>query len=139
MTISTEAKIAAALFARLTTLTPALPIAWPNKSFTPPSDGKYLRVSDLPLPTRGISLANDGINEYGGLIQIDVMGPLNDGAEPATERAGAVIAHFKRGTRMDNGGVRVDVVTAYRSPALRDDPRWQVPVTITYRAYAPNI
>jgi hypothetical protein len=138
MAISTEAKIAEGLFKRLSALTPALPIAWPNRSFTPPSDGKYLRVSDLPLPTRGMSLTNDGTNEYSGLLQVDVMWPLNDGEQPATEAAGAVIAHFKRGTRMDNGGIRIDCVTAYRSPALRDDPRWQVPVTVSYRAYAPN-
>lgn len=141
MATSVETKIVEAFFARLQALvlTPAHPIAWPNVSFTPPADSRYLRANELPSPTAGVSLAVDGANEYSGLFQIDVFGPLNTGSSAPKELAGAVVKHFKRGTRLDREGLRIDVMQASIGPALRDDPRWMVPVTVRYRAFARNL
>jgi len=141
MATAVETKIVEALFARLAALTllPVHPIAWPNVSFTPPADGRYLRANELPSPTVGIDIATDGTNEYSGLFQVDVFGPLNVGSSVPQELAGAVVRHFKRGTRLDREGVRIDVMQASIGPALRDDPCWMVPVTVRYRAFAKNI
>lgn len=142
----TETKIAEALFAKLGTLTlsPAVPVAWPNVAFAPPADAQgkpapFLRVNDIPAPTRGLSIADTGTNEYVGLFQVDVMWPHGGGVSAAKETAGAIVAHMKRGTRLDRQSVRVDVTQASVGPVISDDPRIMIPVTITYRALVKNV
>lgn len=146
MALRTETKIAEALLAKLgaLTLSPAIPIAWPNVAFAPPVDSQgkpspFLRANDIPAPTLGLSLSSTGTNDYVGLFQVDVMWPQGGGVSAAKEVAAAIIAHMKRGTQMDRQSVRVEVTRASLGPVISDDPRIMIPVTITYRALVKNV
>lgn len=135
-----ETSIAEALFARLATLvlTPAMEIAWPNISFDPPTAG-YLRATPVPNLASQVTLGDAGKNRFGGLFQVDVFWPQNDGIRPALERAGAVAAHFKRGTVLTRDGINVRITRPPEvRPHLQSPPYLQVPVMIRYQADAAN-
>lgn len=136
--MATETTIRTALLSRLQSLalSPAHPIAWENVPFTPPASGRYLKAYIMPVVKRGISLGDDGTNEHGGILQIDVMAPLGTGAaSPIVE---TILSHFKRGVRLYQPGVRIEIVRAKPETGFVDGPSWKTPVSITYRALAPN-
>jgi len=136
-----ETKIAEGFAARLAALvfTPALPIAWPNVAFTPPASGKYLRANHLPNTTSQISLGTSGQNRHIGLYQIDVLWPLNSGDTAPKEIAGAIAAHFKRGTEFTRETVLIRIPSPPSiAPALVGSASYQIPVTVSYLADVAN-
>ena len=131
-----DTKVMRALFARVGTLTfsPALPIAWPNKEFSPPAGNAWLRVNELPAGTQPFGLPGDPTDRT-GLMQIDVFRPLGEGHVTAKEVAGQIAAHFPAGRRLTSEGVSVKVTRAELGPVIRDDTRIMLPVTIYWRAF----
>jgi hypothetical protein len=137
-----ETRIAEALLARLGALilTPAMPLQGPNLNYKPTNGTAYLRASILPRDTVEVAaIDTSSENDYGGVFQVDVFWPTNEGITNPLERASAVAAHFKRGTTMERAGVKVWVL---RPPSvatpLQDKSWFQVPVSIPYRAFVPN-
>jgi hypothetical protein len=135
-----EGKIEDALFAHLDAFTPAIPTSYPNRDFTPPASGKYLRATHQPNRSFQATLGDAGTNRLQGILQVDVFDRENAGSLPSREMAGALIAHFKRGTRLDAGGGLVVRVNAppYAVAPIQNNGWLQTPVTITYFADAPN-
>ena len=138
--MATDTDITGALFARLAalTLTPTHQIAWPNVEFTPPSSGKFLRANEIPVSAVAVSVAADGSNEYRGIFQVDVFGPLGAGLPTQKAIAAAVSAQFKRGLTLYGGSTRLDVTGSFVGPAMVDKDRAMIPVSINYRAFARN-
>jgi hypothetical protein len=137
MATTVEAKIAEALFAKLEALvfSPVLPIAWTNKAFTPPADGKWLRASDIPASTEPYSLSGASA-EIIGLLQVDVFWPLNRGLAEPKDIAGAIVAHFRPPTDLFlDDGTRVRTTRASIAPHLIDGQNIMLPVTIRYRCF----
>lgn len=135
-----ETSIVEALMARLATLTlsPALPVAWPNVDYTPPAAG-YLRVTHAPNTATQVTLGTEGKNRHIGIFQVDVMLPIIIGISTPMEKAGAVAAHFKRGTVLTKDGISVRITRPPEiRPALQSLPYIQVPVIIRYQADADN-
>jgi hypothetical protein len=135
-----ETSIVEALMARLLTLTlsPALPVAWPNLDYTPPAAG-YLRATHVPNSTNQVTLGSTGKNRHVGIFQVDVFLPIMTGISTPMERAGAVAAHFKRGTTLTKDGINVRITRPPEvRPALQSLPYIQVPVIIRYQADADN-
>src|SRR5690349_358560 len=133
-----QSSIEMALFTRMASLTlsPALPIAWPNVSFSPPTTG-YLRVTHVPNIARRIFLNGSDPHQRLGLLQLDVFQPLNKGASAATELAGKVAEWFPADLKMATGAVTVRVTKASDiAQAIADDAFWFVPVTCQYEAWA---
>lgn len=133
-----QGSIEAALFARVASLalSPAIPVAWPNVSFTPPTAG-YLRVTHVPNIARRLFLGSTDPHQRLGLLQVDAFTPLNKGASAATEIAGMVAEHFPADLKMTSGTVTVRVTKAPDvAQAIADDAFWFVPVTVSYEAYA---
>ncbi len=138
-----ETKIWDALAARLATLvlTPAAPVQWPRMAFNKPN-GTYLKVDHLPGATSTQSRIDvTGSNQHVGLLQVSVFVPDKpEGESPVKEIVGAVISHFKRGTTMYREGIRVRVeAPPYAVDPLREKDWLQVPVTIPYIAFIPNL
>ncbi|MBX3490905.1 phage tail terminator-like protein [Parvibaculum sp.] len=131
---SIEARITDALCTRLGTLvfTPAIPVAWPNLAFTPPS-GRYLRASLMRGRTEATAFKTD---TQQGIFQISVFSPVGaEGAIPADNVAGAIVAHFPRGLWLPpNGGVTVRVRRSWAGSAIKDNDRWHVPVSVDWFA-----
>ncbi|HEV7253877.1 MAG TPA: DUF4128 domain-containing protein [Mesorhizobium sp.] len=138
MPLTAEAAIPDALFRHLDTLTlsPALPIAWPGKPFTPPA-GAYLELTFLPNTNRNLFLGNSDPTQHVGLLQVTVVGAPKEQVVALNDIAGRIVAHFAKGTTVEKDGVRVRI-TAKPSvaPPLLDDGRKRVPVSIPYQAFA---
>lgn len=146
---STEVSIWLALRARIASLTlsPTLPIAWPNEPFTPPATGgipqPYLAVDYLPNVTASPFLADDSTDMHRGILQISVCHRLAlgtpQGETAPREVAGQVAAHFPRGLNLFSGGVKVKL---YKRPDIgagvkdNDRQRYVLPVSISYEAFA---
>jgi hypothetical protein len=135
-----ETRIYEALAAQLAALalTPAMPIAWPNVDFKPPATG-YLRASFLPAATGAFARSGTGSNEHRGIFQIDVFWPENKGETEPSNKAAAIIAHFKRGTVLSREGatIRIDD-PPYRGPSLQEPGFLQIPVSVPYHAFIPS-
>lgn len=131
-----ETKVMDALFARLAALTfsPALPVAWPNRAFTPPADRKWLQANEIPASTTPFTLYGDA-SDHVGLMQVDVFRPLNEGIGAAKEIAAAICAHFRPPLLLSSDGVKVKTTQATPGPILVDGDAIKLPVTIRYRAF----
>jgi hypothetical protein len=134
-----EAQIASALLRRLQdlTLTPPLPVAYPDVDFTPPHSGMWLEAQMFPAPTEAVDIAHDGFNNYTGFLQVTVVAPEAGGALPPLEVAAQIMRWFRRGTVMEDGAATVTIFKPpYASPTLQDRATTRTPVTIRYQAFA---
>lgn len=137
--VGIESLITEALLQRLAALalTPALPVAYPNVAFTPPVGGSYLEARE-PLRSSTEAIGISRWNEHTGIFQIDVVYRAQDGAIAPTEIADKVADWFKRGTRLINGSVRVDINEPPSVAAsMADAPYIRIPVSVRYRVFTP--
>lgn len=135
--MSVSATIRNALFSHLATLSIGLPVAWPGEAYQPPA-GAYLKADWLPNRTSGDFMANDSTQEHMGLLQVTVMVPSGSNAQAtATGHADSIATHFARGTVIDLSGLRVRIDQPPSvAPAVIEQDRFGVPVTIRYRAFS---
>lgn len=130
-----ESDIETALFDRVTSLslTPPLPIAWPNVDYTPPTDGLYLAVQHFPNGVSRYSQTGADPKQRIGILQLTVVTPLNQGASNATLIAGQIAEHFPADLIMRSGAVKVTVTDAPSiAPAIKTDASWDTPLSIPY-------
>lgn len=142
----TEARIAEALLAKLDalTLSPALRVAHPGRSFSPVTGETYLRASFITLPTQQPGLAHSSAKRYGGMLQVSIFAPNDDTGMIGTANiAGQVITHFARGTRMDSttGSPATVVLTVEIGPMpptmnspMQESAWWHQPISIPFFA-----
>jgi hypothetical protein len=134
-------RIAEALFERLKSLVldEPVPIAWPFKDFTPPSDGPWLRPTFLPAQPASTAVGEGADNRFVGFVQIDVFYPAGAGLKRPLVIADAVAAHFKRGLVLDAAGFLVSVDRPpFVMSTSRDGAQTMTPVRVYYTADAPN-
>ena len=134
-----ETKVFEAMASHLASLTlsPPLPIVWPNMGAEP--SGDYLRVSFSPASINQITLGDTGQNRHAGFMQIDVFTTEGGGATAPLETAGAIAARFKRGTVLTRQGVTIRIIRPPTiDPPLQDAPWLMIPVTVRYSVDAPN-
>lgn len=137
MAASVETSIMAALFKRVSAFPTPLPIAWPNKKFDRPGDGKYLRVSFIPNTALRLLISSTGKHRHIGILQVSVLWPQNDGEEAAREIAAAVAAWFPCDLPMTSGEVNARVTKRPDAgPLMVEDSGVMIPVTISYEAFA---
>jgi hypothetical protein len=118
-------------------ISPAIAIAYPNISFTPPDGETYLEAVLLPNTTVTRSVSASGSNQHQGILQISVMHPVGKGAIPALEVAGQVIEHFTRGTVLHGDGIAVSIIKQpWSAPPMTEPDRIRVPVSIPYLCFA---
>jgi hypothetical protein len=112
---------------------PALPIAYPDVNFTPPADGKYLRVDLFKNAPFWEGLSTGRIDQ--GLLQVMVVWPRGEGIIKPAEVAALVLEHWSKGTRMfgSGTGVKVNREPWVASP-IPSDHETEMPVTIPWVA-----
>ncbi|KQS55902.1 hypothetical protein ASG17_07580 [Brevundimonas sp. Leaf363] len=139
--MSDPAVVAKLLLARCESLSvgsPAMPVAMPDVSFTPPVDGKgkpkpYLRVSLFPNAPFWAALAVGRVDQ--GLLQVTVVWPKLKGNIKPIAAAGQVIAHFPKGLVLSEGATRVKISgDAWHGAPVPDDTETLIAVTIPWRA-----
>lgn len=123
-----------ALFARCATIvtgSPTLPVAYPEVAFTPPSDGKYLKVEDFSNKPAWEGLSSGSLAQ--GLLQITVVWPRGVGTIAPAQIAQTVIAHFNKGLSLFSGTSRVTITQEpYAASPLTDDISVRIPVTVSW-------
>lgn len=135
-----DARIADALLWHLSQidLTPARPLAWPGKSFSPVVGTPYLFATYMPNATTSTGLAFNAPRDFRGLFQVSVFWPAGRGIVYPLELAGSVAAHFKMGTRIMRSGLKVELNQPPEVAPPIEQPDWlQVPVTVRWRCVAP--
>lgn len=117
---------------------PKLPVSVPEpaETFVPPVDAfdnalPYLDVTFLPNAPKWQGLSTGQIRQ--GLLQVAVVWPKNQGEIRPLETAGAVEAHFAKGTELTSGAAKVRI---HREPwtaaPFRDDIEVRFPVMIEW-------
>jgi hypothetical protein len=114
-------------------LTPPMPVAWENVTYTPSPSIAYLQCAMLPAPTQNpwLGVKSDRLV---GIYQINVYGVQDEGPGPAEATADALIALFPRGGMTQNGvTINIDY-TPTRAKGLNDQNGFFfIPVRIRYR------
>ncbi len=132
----TAAAIGAALKARLGTLSfsPAIPVAWPNKDFSPDGD-RFLQATIVPAPNQRITIRAQ--HRRSGSLIVTVASRVNNGSGEGDGLADAVAAHFPADLILDAGGNRLRITEA---PSIRegfqDGGYWRTPVIIPFEVLA---
>lgn len=143
MANAVEAKIMEALFTRLSTvdLDPLIPdltdrIAWPERNFTAPADGKYLEGVFIPNGNERQHINSDGAHRFIGLLQVSVHWPSGVGAVAPTRVACAVADHFPADLILVEEDVAVRITKRPDVAESMTQPTGpMVPVTIDYEVY----
>jgi hypothetical protein len=144
MTATTiQGKIAEALLARVMSLSvasPTWPVEYPDgTTFTPPADGKYLRVDFLPNKPSAPGLSNTSRIKRQGILQITIVVPPNRGIIPTSDIAQAIADHFPRGLSLANDGVTVSIKEpSWPSGAFVAGDKQQMPVSIPWVAFTAS-
>ncbi len=115
--------------------TEEIPVSWENVDFTPPS-GPYLRGFLLPATTVAAGLGTSAHNMHTGVYQIDVIYPAGQGWGDCASMAEKVRKNYKRGSSLQSGAIIIE--NASTGPAMREDGRYKIPVSVNYRAWLAN-
>lgn len=127
-----QAEIGAAIKTRIASLTfsPAMPVAWPNKDYTPAGE-RFLQVQILPAPNTRLTLG--GRHRLAGSIILTVASKPGNGSGEGDGLADAVAAHFPCDLVLTAGDHRLRITEA---PSIRDgfldNGFWRTPVVIPY-------
>jgi len=115
-------------------LSPVLPVAWPNQSFSAPPTG-YLRVTWIPNINRRLGVGSSDAHRRLSLLQIDVFAAKNQNPAVALEIAGLVAEHFPADLALRSNGRKCRVTkTPDIAQPLPTDTHWMVPVTVSIDA-----
>lgn len=113
--------------------TPAIPVAWENKAFTPPA-GRYVRAHLLPNPAKHLFVDGDG-RSLQGIFQVDLCMPIGAGAGGARALAASLDAAFA--ITMVQGSLRIWLIAPMSAAnAIQEPDRFVVPVSAEYKAFA---
>lgn len=128
-----SAVVANLLLARCATLSAILPVAMPDVTFSPPADGKYLRVGYFTNAPRWQGLSDGAVDQ--GLLQIDVVWPKGQGVVTHRRVVAQVEAAFPKGLRLYAAEV---CVTVNRKPwaasPIIEANRTLTPITVSWVA-----
>lgn len=125
-------QIGAALKAHLAelTFTPALPVAWPNRDFTP--DGDHLTAAIVPAEAERLGVK--AMHRFAGSMVITVCSRGGRGSGEGDGKADAVAQHFAADTRLTlSGGGTLRITQA---PSVRegfiDAGYWRTPIIVPF-------
>ena len=127
------AVVADLLLAHCATLSSILPVAMPDVAFTPPADGKYLRVGYFTNAPRWQGLSSGSVDQ--GLLQIDVVWPKGQGVVAHRRIVTQVVAAFPKGLRLYAPGVRVTINREpWAASPIPEASQTLTPITVSWIA-----
>ena len=119
--------------------TPKLSIATENLDFTPTQGAVYLRPYLLLATPRAAALGVDAPDYQRGIYQVDIMALKGGGWGAAYAIADKLNTALKRGSRLISTGTLAGTTVVVESvaigPAMVEDTRYKIPVSITFYAY----
>lgn len=113
---------------------PPLPIAFENRTFTAPANGRYLRAYLLPAKTNANFLEGTD-REYLGVFQVSIVQPLNAGTASAQTIAIALDTLYP--ISFLEGSTRVYITSPMSAavPIIEPDA-YVLPVSCNFRCLA---
>jgi hypothetical protein len=112
---------------------PSLPIAYPDVTFVPPADGKYLRLDLFTNEPFWQGLSSGRIDQ--GLLQVMVVWPRAEGRIRPLEVAAMVMEHWAKLTTLQGSGTRVRVnKEPWAATPLLSPSETETPITIPWNA-----
>ena len=110
-------------------------IAWENSKFNPDGQETWIRPNLTIFERRPASVGVNSAILYRGLFLLDCYGKQNKGTDATDTLADTLLTNFAYGTILTENSKDVRIRFAERAGALKDDPWYYVPVTITWYAY----
>lgn len=132
------AAIRSAFVQKLQTFPSLPPVAWENVPFVPAPGVSFLRPYLMPAEPSQAELGSNGQNVHVGIYQISVWTPSGVGVSDMQALCAALVDFFKRGTALAYMGQTVNITRAFPGPMIQETDWIHTPVSIFYRAYAPN-
>lgn len=130
------AQVAKAILARcelMETTGPTLPVAMPDVAFTPPADGRYLRIDLFSNAPFWEGLTTGRVDQ--GLLQVTVVWPKGKGLIKPRQAAAQVMAHFPKGLKLFGPATRVTVNREpWAASPIKGDVSTETPITISWTA-----
>ena len=114
----------------------AVPVAWENTAFTPPSSGIYLEEDFLPAENEDVFVQGTKAVRR-GIFQVTVVYPLGRGSQAAAALADKIAEAFPNNAIIDTGN-RALFVNGFADVfnGIIDDTAYRVPVSIPYMVTA---
>ena len=111
-----------------------IPVARENVPITPPSDGLYLAVHDMPATPRTVDLGLR-CRIYSGVYQINVVAPAGTGRTDVVALADRVAELFPEGQEIEGWGFACWIdQTPGVFRGITTSVSYTVPVSLNYRA-----
>lgn len=111
-----------------------LPVAWPNREFTPPASSPYLRVRIVVNDRTAATLGPEGEDRSTGFLEIGVAGLLNYGWRANVDIIDILRAYFQCGVEARYKGNSVRITSTSTSPEIREEGRSWVMVTVYWES-----
>lgn len=113
---------------------PAIPVAWENVTFTPPTT-RHIRAFILPAETQSLDLLGKH-RGFRGIFQVSLCMPIGTGMKATETLVNALDVLFARASYFTAGGVRTQIVTPMSaSTPLQSDGFIITPVSCQYLAH----
>lgn len=110
-----------------------IPFEYPNRKLDPTPEN-YVQVVQLRNNQRNYAWGEGTV--YPGILQLNVVGAVDQGTGPLLDLCDAIVATFPKGRDMRSGGlvVKIEVEPEVLS-TLQDGHKATVPVSIRYRCF----
>jgi hypothetical protein len=83
-------------------------------------------------------LGENAPNDHKGVFQITVKTQKGAGWGDGSEIAGAIVATFKRGTKVTQSTHMITIERSYIGPGFYDADKYCLPVSVDYRCFLSN-
>lgn len=94
----------------ISTLTPSVATGWEGVSFNPPADALYQRVQFI-FRSPDDPVLGTGFHRERCTLQVFIAGLVNNGTSEVLTRAELLRTHFKKGTVLEENGVKIHVLS----------------------------
>jgi hypothetical protein len=112
-----------------------LPTQYENRDFVKPNGSPWASVYFLPADPVVSSLGDDGLDEYDGLLQIDLNYVRNEGRGKSREHYDILRERFKAGAAHQYGGQLVVSTGCAMNQGREVDGWYRVSVSCFFRSY----
>jgi len=108
------------------------PIAWPNRTFTPPADGLYVEFRHVP-GERVDDTVSGGYPYQSGIALLTVVTKAGEFSTAANELAQSIADAFPKALRLAVGGGFVLMYAPARfGTPFQDGAYWRQPISVFY-------
>lgn len=110
-------------------------VAWENRRFVPPKSAVYLRPHLLTGEQRAAALGPMAEDFQPGIFQVDVLVPQLSGWGDVYGIGDLLRRHFRRGLHLMGEETAVTIRSVSAGPAMVEDTRYKLPISINFHAY----